>query len=321
MRITNNMLTNNFLKGLNTSLQKQSKLQEQLSDGKLIHRASDDPIKAMQVLTYSSNLSSSEQYLENAKNATSWMNTTDTNLTNMTDSLIRIKELVTSADGTEGENGFNAIAEEIDNLINELISVGNTQIGDRYLFAGQKDKTEPFTRKTITTNTGETMEIVQYNGDDNKISIALKNGIANPQQDSINVTNKDLFKETMITDSSGNNITTASGLNDLLKIKNELQKSSPDIEWIKNNAIDMVDNLSESISLSQTIIGTRVSAYERMNNIITNNISTITGNLATVEDIELDKVITDYKNSQNTYNAALSTASKILPKSLVDYLG
>jgi len=113
--------------------------------------------------------------MQNVKDATSWMETTDSAMSQINSIMTRAKELVISADGSKSPDALQAIGQELDGLINSAIDIGNTQIGDRYLFAGQKDKTQPLERTTITDPlTGLAVEVVVYNGDDNKISMPSK---------------------------------------------------------------------------------------------------------------------------------------------------
>jgi flagellar hook-associated protein 3 FlgL len=77
MRITENMMTFNYLNSLNKALERQSSLQEQMSDGKAIHRPSDDPIKTIRSLRLNANLAMNQQYTQNIKDAQSWMDSTD----------------------------------------------------------------------------------------------------------------------------------------------------------------------------------------------------------------------------------------------------
>ena len=77
MRISNNMITNNYLYSLNNALERQAKVQEQLNDGKAIHRPSDDPVKTIRALRFHTSLSMNEQYTQNVSDAISWMETTD----------------------------------------------------------------------------------------------------------------------------------------------------------------------------------------------------------------------------------------------------
>lgn len=189
-------MNNNYLSALNGSLERQSKLQEQLTDGQIVHRPSDDPVRTIRDMRFKTNLAINDQYTQNVADSQSWMDSTDSAMSDLSSIMIRVKELVVSADGTKPADALNAIGVEIDQLINQAISVGNQKIGDRYLFSGQMDKTQPFERKTITDPNNPNaapMDVVVYNGDLNKISMQIKEGVINPTQDSINLTGAEVF--------------------------------------------------------------------------------------------------------------------------------
>ena len=228
MRITNNMIVNSYLTSFNSAMERQNKLQEQLSDGKQIHRASDDPVRAVRSLKYNTNLAENEQFTQNVKDAVSWMETTDSAISELNSIMIRARELVVNADGSKPAEALQALGKELDGLIDAAVTIGNTQIGDRYLFAGQMDKTLPLTRQTIKNAAGESVEVVVYNGDNNKISMPVKTGLVDPSQDSVNLTGVEAFgpAETMTDATTGNTVTTLKTLNDLIKVKNELLKTS-----------------------------------------------------------------------------------------------
>ena len=223
MRIATNMMSYNFLNSLNTSLEQQNKLQEQLTDGRAIHRPSDDPVKASRDLRYQTNLGINTQYTQNLQDAQSWMNTTDGAMSDLSSVMIKINELVVSADDTKPQDALNTIGHQIDELINQVVQIGNTQLGDRYVFGGENDTTQPFVRTTIQDpQSGLTKEVVIYNGDDTKLSMPIKNGAADPTQDSVNLTGVDVFGPAQTTFGRS----TLSVLNHLLDIKNELTKTS-----------------------------------------------------------------------------------------------
>lgn len=421
MRITNNMIVNSYLTSFNKSLERQNKLQEQLTDGKIVHRPSDDPIRTVRSLKFNTDLAANEQFTQNVQDATSWMETTDSAMSGLNSIMSRVKELVVSADGTKPADAMKAIGQELDGLINAAIDIGNTQIGDRYIFAGQMDKTQPLTRKTITDPlTNQPVEVVVYNGDDNKISMPTKTGQVDPTQDSINLSGIDAFGPkkdyTDTTTTPATTTTTLQSLNELLRIKNELLKTSavsqsnssggaatvggtytgtgtqditvritatagavtaadfstdggttwtaatadasvppvftlagtgittqiattagnvtgdtygfhvpntnlvPDPNWMSSVGLQYVADAHDYMLQAQTELGARSSSYTMIANMLDANNVTITDYLAVNEDLDIPKAIIDFKNSEAVYNAALSVGSKIMPKSLVDFL-
>lgn len=301
MRVTNNMISYNFLSSLNKSLERQNNIQEQMSDGKSIHRPSDDPIRAERSLRFSSNLAQNDQFTQNLRDATSWMTTTDSAMSDLSSIMINIKEKVSqAATGTTPQDAVQTIGTAVDNLINQVVTIGNTKIGDRYIFAGQQDKTTPFVRSG---------DQIVYNGDNNKVSMPIQPGAANPTQDSVNLTGEDVF---------GGNMEV---LNHLLEIKQHLESGTPaDQDWLSNTGLDYLDTDHGNMLQAQTQLGTRMSAYEMAQNMLDNNDTTIQSDISSNEDLDMSKAIIDYKNSQNVYEAALSVGSKIMPTSLVDFL-
>lgn len=320
MRITNNMIVNSYLNSFNKSLERQNKLQEQLSDGKAIHRPSDDPVRTVRSLKYNANLTANEQYTQNVKDANSWMETTDASMVHVSDIMTRARELVISADGTKPADALNAIGKEIDGLIDALVTIGNSQIGDRYLFAGQMDKTQPLTRTTITDPvTNLPMEVVVYNGDDNKISMPSKTGLVDPKQDSVNLTGIDAFGPASVIATTPPTVTLQS-LNRLIEVKNELLKAAPNVTWLSETGLGYVADGHDYMIQAQTELGARSASYTMLENMLADNNVIIVDNLSENEDLDIPKAIIDFKNSENVYNAALSVGSKIMPMSLVDFL-
>lgn len=299
MRITNNTLTNNYLNSLNKMLARQSDIQEKMADQKDIHRASDDPAKVIRSLRFKSSLLANEQFVQNAKDAQSWLENTDGALSDLSSIMTSAKELTVKAISTNTADSFKAIGSQIDGLINQAVATANKQMGDRYLFAGQSDKTQPFTRS------GDTFI---YNGDNNKISMIIKPGSVNTDQDSINVTGKEVFGPAL------------EMLNHLVEIKNQLNTGNPQLDWLSNTGLDYIEKDHDRVLQQQTKIGSRMSMYELAQNMLGDDNVLINEDLSNNDDLNIEKAIMDYKSSENAYNASLAIGAKIMPKSLLDFL-
>ena len=135
----------NYQVALNNAYQEQTKLFEQ-ADGSSLHRASDNPMNYSKLLRYTVSDNENEQYRENIKTATAWMHNSDSVMIHMTEIMQTLKEKsVDAANSTNVDDDYEAIHKELTACMQELVSVANTQINDRYLFAGQMDLTPPFT--------------------------------------------------------------------------------------------------------------------------------------------------------------------------------
>lgn len=299
MRVTNNMIMYNFLTSLNSSLERQNDIQEQLSDGKAIHRASDDPVKTIRSLRFNTNLDMNEQFTQNLKDAQSWMETTDTALSDVSSVLISAKELTVKAISANPTVAYQAAATQLDGMINNIIDVANTKLGDRYVFSGQQDKTKPYTRQ-------DSPDKVVYSGDSNYISMKIAPGVVNSEQDSVNLPGTEVF--------GANN----EMFNHLIEIKQHMEAG--DNKWLSETGLQYLDDDHNSMLKAHTAMGARMTSCEMSENMLKDNNTTITKDVSANEDLDVPRAIIDFKTSESVYRAALSVGARIMPVSLVDFL-
>ena len=144
IRVSSNQMMYNYKKQLNEANSRQDKLLEQ-GDGNKLHRPSDDSVAYTKYLRYDTSSQENTQYQENVNTGISWMKASDSALVSMTNIQTTFKEkTVAAANDTNNTSDRAAIGKEMMAEIQELVSLGNTMQGDRYLFAGQKDTTMPF---------------------------------------------------------------------------------------------------------------------------------------------------------------------------------
>ena len=144
IRVSSNQMVYNYKKQLNDANNRKDKLMEQ-GDGNKLHRPSDDSVAYTKYLRYDTSEQENEQYQKNVSTGISWMKASDSALVSMTDIQTTFKEkTVAAANGDKTNEDMAAIGKEMEAEIQELVSLGNTQQGDRYIFAGQKDTTQPF---------------------------------------------------------------------------------------------------------------------------------------------------------------------------------
>jgi len=139
MRITNTMLINNMIGYMNNNLERMDKYQGQLATGQKIRVPSDDPIVAARALTLRTNVSIVAQYKSNANDAKSWIETTETALSNINDIFQRARELaVQAANGSLTPEDREKISQEVNQLKAQIINISNSTYGNRYIFSGYK---------------------------------------------------------------------------------------------------------------------------------------------------------------------------------------
>jgi len=144
------------------------KTQLQVSTGKRILKPSDDPAGSVQILNLQREFSVTEQYLANADKAENKQAIEEGSLQSVNDILQRVRELaVQGLNDTNTQNDRTAIATEMNQLNEQLLSLANTRDsnGD-YLFSGFNSNTPPY--QTING---------AYQGDEGQRNIKVGSGV------------------------------------------------------------------------------------------------------------------------------------------------
>ncbi len=163
MRITNSMMIDNMLGNLNSGMRRVSKYSDQLASNRRIVKLSDDPVGVLNSLTARQQIRRLEQFQKNVSSANSWVTQAETAATEMEQIVISMKELVTSAMGTKNESDKQNIATQITELTEHLLQLGNSVVGDKYIFGGFNTTKPPF--EAVRNEAGKLVNVL-YNGYD-----------------------------------------------------------------------------------------------------------------------------------------------------------
>lgn len=144
MRITNKMLSNDFLYDMNTNLQNLQTIQKQMTSGKEISKPSDDPFKVSRSMQLTTDINANKQYNQNILDASNFLQTTDTSLNQAENVLQRVRELlVSSGNAAYNSSQLGAIKDEINQKVGELSQILNTNFDGKYIFGGTRGNTKP----------------------------------------------------------------------------------------------------------------------------------------------------------------------------------
>lgn len=120
-------------------------LQLKGSNLKRITKPSDDPLGNMDILSIRSKRIDGEQYLRNISVAKAQLMFTENAVEQLTEVMSKAKELAIG----QASNFYDpvirkSIAEEVGQLRNQALSIGNRRFGNKYIFAGFKSLSRPF---------------------------------------------------------------------------------------------------------------------------------------------------------------------------------
>lgn len=145
MRITDGMKTAQSVANMRTAQESIHRLQQQISSGLRIQRPSDDPGAASTIMQMRSQVRAAGQFQRNIGQAISRIEAEEAALGQMDDALSRALELaVGQGDDLATPETRRQVRAEVDNLLQFVVSLGNTRWGEGYLFGGQQAMTAPF---------------------------------------------------------------------------------------------------------------------------------------------------------------------------------
>jgi len=154
MRITSNMSGDSSIYNIQQNQGRLYKLNEQLGTQQNVNRPSDDPIAAKNILDIYDKLAVQNQYQANVTKTVTGMKIADTSLSAISGFMAQAVLLVaTIPDGSNDSAFRDSVASQLDVLKYQITSMGNTQIGDRYIFGGYKDNVLPFSKTDLTGDT------------------------------------------------------------------------------------------------------------------------------------------------------------------------
>jgi flagellar hook-associated protein 3 FlgL len=145
MRVTDASSYNSVQKQLLKARKDVAVAQDQASTGLRVSKPSDDPVAAASARREASRKALADSGVKNAELATMQLDGADSALGDVFEGLSRARELaVQGASDTSGPENRRAAAMEVRKIREQMVSLGNTNVAGRYVFAGFRDQQAPF---------------------------------------------------------------------------------------------------------------------------------------------------------------------------------
>jgi flagellar hook-associated protein 3 FlgL len=307
MRVTDNATMRMVVATLQQQQERVYTLQQQLSSGLRINAPSDDPVSAQQALDMKVLIAANDQYSRNIDTGNTWLSQMDSSLSDMNNVMVRARELATQmANGIYDASARQNAANEIQGLKDQLISLGNTQIGGKYIFGGFVSDQPPF----ITTDgvPAPTDNAGDFNGTDDTINIQID------QQSfiSINYSGGRLLRGGTPPGSSGTDI--IGTLNGLITALNSNDTTSV------RSSITSINASMQQIQAAQGEVGARENRLEKAGEILTGTKDYLTKALSGKQDADFTQVLSNLAKQQTAYQATLQATAMFSKISLLDYM-
>jgi len=297
---TLNPAAQQFLNGLNQIQQRAATAQQQLSSGLRIATISDAPDQVSQLLQTQATLSTAQQIDQNLVNVKAQVDSSETALQSAVSLVEQAQTL-----GAQGQSGFDStttqqtVANQLGTVLQQLVTIANTQVGGRYVFAGDSDQTQPYTIDLTQTNPVST-----YAGTTSTRQVQSADGSLFP----VAKTAQDIFDNPDPTQSVFQSITSLRAA--------VLSGDSTAITAALGNVGTADTNLNQQLAF----YGNVQDQVTNATNFGANYETQLTTQISGIQDADLTQAITEFTQDNIQEQAALAAESKVPQQSLFSYL-
>jgi flagellar hook-associated protein 3 FlgL len=146
-------------------------LQEQASTGNRVNRGSDSPSEAYRILGLNSQERALDNFQANVTETIGNLEMSATIVSDMATQLADVRTLLTQiVGGIHDANGRQRIADKVDNVLEQLVSLANTKHAGRYLFGGNDTGAAPY---AVTRQGGRIVQVTyQGSADARRVDVA-----------------------------------------------------------------------------------------------------------------------------------------------------
>ena len=169
MRITNSLFYTNSSYSQQKIMNKLYDINEQMASGLKIQNSYEDSSVFIDTMRLNNEISTLDQTQATSSKAQTFTQNTDSVLTQFVESLENFKtKLLQASSSSNSTTSLGVLADELEALRTDMMSLGNTSINGQYLFSGSALETKPIS----TDGT--------YNGNDEKLTALVSSGVSLP---------------------------------------------------------------------------------------------------------------------------------------------
>lgn len=323
MRITNSSMIRSHMYDTQNNLTNMSKINQQISTGKVINTVSDDPHKAIKIMNINNEIKYTEKYNSNIDETVGWMNTTDGALESTGNLLNEIKETILKVgNGTYSQNEMKSLNADINEKIKQLADTLNSTYGGKYLFGGSSVDDAPI---TVIENPDGTVKL-EFSKDKNGQTIPNTDDLKADISSGINIDYNISVGEILnIKDGNGNTVNLLDEINNLSTLMNDIangdeQTAAKAKETLLNDTKGKIDTLFDHVVNERTSLGVRVSTAEKIKELNDEDILNIQDVLSKTQDTDVVEKFIELKSAEMIYQASIQVGAKLIQPTILDYI-
>jgi flagellar hook-associated protein 3 FlgL len=305
MRVTHKSITYKAIVNMQRSLRQVEGKTNEISTGRQISLPSDDPSQATRALGYQQKIAQSQQYSRNMDTVVDRLNQTESALGEINGSVVQIKEIaLTLKDPSITTEELNNAFEKLSQLKEQLVKLGNTKVGDQYIFGGSNTTSRSFE----LTDDGE----ILYRGNTSEINVEMGDNIAI----TTNIPGTTIFSMQATTAGVITDKGVFGSLDTLIQVA---QGGEPPADF--DNVLDEIDGLNNTVINARAINSNRGFRAESAQESLSAEQTSVEGVLASIMETDTALALTELLSLQEAYQLTLNVVNKSFQRSLVDVLG
>ncbi len=292
MRVTEGMMTEQYLFSRNKILQKETKIQSQLATNSKILNISDDVAGALDSIRLNSQNDKTASYIKNAESATNFMQASLNSLDQVTNALQTIIGQANSAVNALNTSNYGSIAQSIKDSLSAIVNNVNTKYNNMYLFGGTNYSGDPV---SIDSNGKAVVSATDHSGE---VKLRLSDNVT----ETINIPGTKISDTGIFT--AVNNI-----IDSLVAGNAPTQVQLQDL----NSAYNAMLNV-------QSEGGAKINRMQSIRDLLQNQSNNYQDMLAKLQGIDTAKLVVDLQQQDYLLQVSYKLLANVFPKSLIDYL-
>ena len=298
MRVSPNT-SQTLLSALDAANQAEQTALLQLTTGKRVNVASDDPAAAARQVGLATRSESCDQFLRSISSVTAELQTADSGLNSGVTALQQAISLgVEGANGTLSQQDRAALASEVQSISQQLLGIANLSYNGKYVFAGTASTQPPYVADSTAPGG------IRYQGNDTVNYVEVETG------------------ETVAVNQPGSQLFSATGANvfqALSDLASALQSSTSTGDDIAN-ATQEVRNAYNQMNSARVFYGSTQNELTSTQDFLNSEKLQLTQQTSDTVGVDMSQAATNLSNAEAARNTALTAAASIGNLSLFDYL-
>lgn len=295
LRVPDITLTQTALGNMARASVQLARLNAQVASGKRVLSPADDAVAYARAKGLQGVLTATAQYQDNIGLAQERLSVAESSLASMEDVLARAKELaLQQANPTYDASQRATMAEEAQQLIDGLVTLGNADVEGQHIFAGYATGTAPFDAAGA------------YAGDSGVRNVEVGDGVLVAE----NLTGDQFLKG-------------AGGGVDAFAVLTQLRDAltANDVAGV-SATIDALGSAAEQVTRARMTVGFRLNSLETHKNNLEETTFQARQLLSDAQDLDYTQAVSELVQRQNTLDVARNTLAKILAgSSVMDFIG